>query len=495
MLLSLLAALAVLGWLLVGGEGGAVVLPVGPFGQGMRLAFNALTGFFLLVVLLEGAAGILVRPGWRGMVGLAGAVLAVVAGDGFVVLIGLGATLAGPGRRRRGIALAGIAVAMALASGGAPDGDRAGAAMALGLAAASGLGGGLGAYLMVRIVGDLGGMAPAAWSLLPLLGGAGLTAWGALAAGRARRLGGVAEGITAMLGGLVLLGAGLGAAGRAADLMLPAAIGLQAALLAATGLAVVAPIFRLADALLGAPSTLRPGGLRLPPVLCGCLLTGVLAGGLMPPGLGFVAVWTALKALLIAPAPLPVIGQAALAAAIGGLAIAVVLAAAAAARVARALALGGLAPTEGLARFLPVAIAGFALLAGVAGLYPGAVIWLGRDSLIGLTGIAVSGVAGYSAWAVAAILLATGLGARLLVQRRHAAGARLVPAWMDGAPPIAATDPPARRLLPPRLLRHWRGLRRLAARPIAWPDTTQAWLAPLLAVLAGLLLFATGAGP
>ena len=302
---------------LVGGTvGGVIQLPVGLPASGMSFGLDALSGFFLLPVLLAGAAVALSGLGRGGRdaallpVLLAGLVLALLAADGFALLVGLGVAALGgwglllpvagadgdrTGLRQLGIfafgaaCLVGALGLLAPLAGGVPDlrfvathpevaeGARGGAVLVLallgtgaliGLApfqawlpAAAGRAGGAGAallgaagpvvalYLLVRLLFELSGPLLPGWWGWPLLAlGAVSMATGGLRANLAVELRPLVVAAGLIHGGLAVIGIGIALIARAADLPPLAGLALGAALLQAFTLTVFQTLLLLCAA-------------------------------------------------------------------------------------------------------------------------------------------------------------------------------------------------------------------------------------------------------
>lgn len=271
----------------------SVALPVGLPGVGVRLALDPLGAFFLVPVLIVGAAAAACSRDDETLpllpLFVAAMVLTLLAADGFALVLGFGAMAAlcwglvlaggrrGAGRLALGMALLGVvalvgAVALLVPPGrtlgeelafaavraAPPVGWRAGLALALagtggamGLvplhlwlppahraapgevgALMSGAMTGVGAYVLVRLLFDLCGPATPAWWGVPLLAlGAGSAVLGALRANLEGDVRGVLGASTVANSGLVAMALGAALAARGADLPALAALALGAALL------------------------------------------------------------------------------------------------------------------------------------------------------------------------------------------------------------------------------------------------------------------------
>ena len=279
------------------GPAAEVAVPLGPPGMVVRLALDPLSTFFLLPLLIVGAAtavcarddeGLPLLPGL-----LAAMMLALLAADGFALVLGFEATAAlcwglvlagGRGGGRAGRLTLGTAVLGAVALVGAvallappdlgldqglafsaireapPTGWRAGLVLLLALLGTGGTMGlvplhlwlppahtaadseagalmsgtltGVGAYALIRLLLDLCGAATPAWWGLPLLvlGGASAVL-GALRANLEADLKGVLAASTVASSGLVAMALGMALAARGTDLPAPTALALGSALL------------------------------------------------------------------------------------------------------------------------------------------------------------------------------------------------------------------------------------------------------------------------
>jgi len=274
--------------------GSEIALPIGPPGIDVRLALDPLAAFFLVPVLILGAAAASSRDGAAPpMLPLfAGAMMLVLlAADGFLLVLGFGTmtafccglVLAG-GRRGAGQVALGMALLGPVALAGAvallappgrvlgdglafaavraspPLGWRAGLILPLTLIGAGGAMGlvpfhawlppahraapgeagalmsgamsGVAAYVLARLLLDLCGPAtPSWWGAPPLVLGGASAVLGALRANLEGDLKGVLASGTVANAGLVALALGAALAARGADLPAVAALALGAALL------------------------------------------------------------------------------------------------------------------------------------------------------------------------------------------------------------------------------------------------------------------------
>ena len=429
-LASLFAALAALVYLLLGAP--ALHVPLGRLPAALTL--DGLSGFFLLLVLAAATP----KLGWAEMAQFAGTLLALFADDGLTLAGGVAVAALGMRRPVAAVPVVLLALACILLGPGdfshlraiPPETGRAVAGMLLALAAAACLGGPLGLYLVLRLPLDLAGPLPAWAGLLPMAAGAGLALLGGWTARHGRD-----SGFARLLLGLATLAAGVALSARAVDLAPLAGQALAAALLAAAASGLALP-------LLGRGTV--PG------------LAGAFALAFVPPGLGFAALWTLLRALQATPPPGgAVFGPAIQAGAMVALAGAAVLGAAGALRLGRD-ALAG--PPAALGRI--TALAALALLAGI---FPAPVLLLADPASQVLIGAPATLAQGYLPWAIAILLAGFAALAVLLRRRAAPAGPRLAAAWHGGAaaelPILPPPAPPALRLpirwrLPPGWERH-----------------------------------------
>ncbi len=390
-------ALAVLAYLAAGAAPARITVPFGLPGAGMTLALDGLSGFFLLLVFLVGAAtsaaGLAAPLGAASVPPLLGALaLTLLAGDGFSLVLGFGATataafaliLAGAepaARRQLGIAAVALfclvpALALLAPAGGAfgfaairahpPEGWRAvlllllallgagsqaglvplhlwlpasvAAAPAPGAAVLAGAVPGVALYALIRLLFDLAGPAQPAWWGAPLIAlGAAGAVLGGLRATQEADFKSVLGSAVIGQSGLIAVGLGVALAARATDLPPVAALALGGALLQAMAVALAATLLVLAagavQAGAGTQHLARLGGLiRGMRRTTLTVLVGAAALAALPPGGGFPGVWMLFQAVFAAPriGGLPM--QALLVAAAACMALAVALAATAAVR-------------------------------------------------------------------------------------------------------------------------------------------------------------------
>ncbi len=570
-----MAGCAVLGLLALHSPAPAQPLPIGPPWGAMLVGLDAISGFFLLALGLAGAATALtIRPAARAELlavppFLLGLVLTAVAADGFTLILGIElawlAAWAGLHDRRAArlllvVGLAGAACwmgALGLLSAGAgslgfaalraapPEGWMASGVMALAmlgaiaklgllplhlwsLRAAQGaaapvaalIAGALplaGLLCAMRLLLELAGPVPGWWGLPLLLLGAGTALLQALRAQLEARLPAIIAATAVAQMGLIAVALGLGLLFRAADMAMPAALALTAALLLALHAALAITLLLLgAQALALATGTDRPdamGGLlqRMPALGGAMLLAGLSIAGL-PPLLGFAGLWLLVQAMLsvslLADAPAQFVVLAAMAGA--GMAMALLAGA-----MLRALGLAlfgrprsprvaGAEEPPGPARAALLVPAG---LLALLGLLPMLGVALARPVLLALglqaappAGLLGMGAGDAGAW-YPALPLAIALGglAWLLAwaaARRAPAGLSQGPGWDGGmmAPPAhmvfgdAAMQPSAAGLAQPvgRLLGGpllgWREHISPTQARITWRDPFR----PLVARLAAL---------
>lgn len=316
-----------------------------------------------------------------------------------------------------------------------------------------------GLYLLARLLLDLTGPAqPGWWGLPPLLAGAAMAFWCGLRASLEDDLRLLPGWLAGGQAGLAVLGLGLAAVFRAADLSALAALASGGALLQA-GLGLPAALLLILVAeevrrMTGFRSLERLGGLvRVMPWATGCAALAVLALAALPPFAGFAPGWMLLQALLAAWrvgeigtqfAALAVLAAAGAVLALLALAALRFLGLAFLGRPRHPRTLGG-GDATGAMRGTLVLLAGLLLLGG---LLPGPLLeamgpalrLLVRADLDGRAGwLAVQagdGAASYQPLAVAALLLLPG-GIAALALRALAPAPVTGPVWDDGfmAPP------------------------------------------------------------
>jgi hydrogenase-4 component B len=345
-------------------------------------------------------------------------------------------------------------------------------------------------YVMIRLLFDLCGPAQPLWWGLPLLAmGLASAVLGAFRANVETDVKAVLACSTIENIGLVTIGLGIALAARAADLSALAGLALGAALLhvMAHGLFKTL-LFLCAGAIqYGAGSRLmgRLGGLlqRMPITGCAMLLGGACLAGL-PPSAGFASEWMLLQSVLGA-VRLGGLGlQIVVCVLAAGLALAMALAGCAAVRLVGVALLGRPRSATAIAAVEagpPVrwAMLGLALLIGLIGLFPGAVLGLAAPALRALADTNLAGRAdalgisataqaqGYVPLGVALLLAIAAVGIVLVLRARAILGHRGGPAWDCGfgAPPdwLPFGDPltqysaggfsqPLRRILGPVLI-------------------------------------------
>lgn len=329
------------------GSRAVLALPLGLPGYGSVLALDGLSGFFLLACGLGLAAGLRLmeapRPAMAAM--LAGLFFSLLAADGFALLLGLASSLIALWRLSaagRGVVFAGVAglgallLAMALLAPLFPDGspnpafaamrgEVLPAARGAGVVALVLLGTGLIAcpllwpaglarraeregaviaaaliplalYLVLRLAGDLAflGAAPGRAVML-LLAGAALALGGARDAMGAATISRIASAVGLALLGEAVLGVGVAALARGADLSAAARGAEEAALLLALLATLAPPLLLLIAATLraeaGTVALARLGGLgpRMPLTTAGAAV-GASSLAALPPGPGYAAI-------------------------------------------------------------------------------------------------------------------------------------------------------------------------------------------------------------
>jgi hydrogenase-4 component B len=532
--------------LIVGQEPGTMALPFGPPGLSLALSFDPLAAFFLLPAFLTGTASIAFaaeiadsssKASLSGLsLCLAGVVLAILAADG--VTLALGLALAGgavwtsgdPGPARTPLlgvtALTGLAILGATAASGfvfaamreqldyptalfvlALIGPGAlaglvpfhrwsipahGASPARAAALLSGALQPLALYLLVRLLLDLGGPAPAGWWGPVLLGIGSATALTcAWRAASEAEVGACLAGLTECQSGLAAIGIGLALIGRASDLPILTSLAQAAVLLLAFSQAVCGTLAQLAAGAVHAGAGSRRlvllGGLiHSMPVVSTGMAAALFGFSAMPAGAGFAALWLLFQALLAAPhTPWMALVAAALA-------VSAALSGVASVRVFGVAFLGRsrgprAAAASDIAKPARPAMLALASVAASIGLFPGVVLMLADPAIRQLQGIGLDdrigplGIRGYAVLPLVVVGLAICAGIVWLLQRRVVATPREGPAWNDGfAPPPAWLPfgdpltqsagegflPPLPKLPPlPRPGRYWRP-RHVPALPI-----------------------------
>ena len=502
---ALCALAAVLALAAIGtGERAVLALPLGLPNVGMSLALDPLGAFFLLPVCLAGlGAGLAGRAAALTPVFAGAMLLTVLEGDQGSLVLGFtamgtagwglvggasfgGAAVAGPVCLLTALALLAPAAGFEAMRTTPPEGWRAaavliltllGAGPATGLAplhrwlpaahdAASAAVGALltggmapvGAYVMIRLLLDLCGVATPGWWCWPLLAmGVATAILGAMRANRAPALQGVLAGMAMQSAGFIATALGVVLAARGADLPLLASLALGGAMLLALNHGVVQVLALLCvDAAARSAATRqldRLGGLgRAMPRTSLCLLVAVASLAALPLSAGFAGVWVVLQAVIAAPRIGGLGLQLGLTIAVGGLGLAVALGAAAMMRLVGIGFLGRPRSPRAAAADDPHGIVrwtlyGLAGLAGLLGLLPGLALALTNGarqalSAAGLpertdwTGIvAVTEMPGYQPLGVALLLGLVGLALWLVA--RKLPGVRRVPDWEGGfaAPP------------------------------------------------------------
>ncbi len=483
-LAPLAVAVGLLAWLLFGAPAVAMALP----GSGLVVGLDGVSGYFLLLVLVEQAACAR-RPGV-----IAGTVLAMLAGDGMTLLAGV--ALAGGGRRLPGLPAGLLLAALALLGGGTFDAMRlaaetvpAGALTGLVIAVAVRLASPLGTYLAVRLLLDVASPLPASAGTGLVLAGAALALGCAVTAWRARHLPRLLDALPRCFSGFALMGAGMVLAGTTSDLPAPAAAGLAVLFLASLITAMVLPVWRIVGTIAlrqgeGADRGALSGVLRgLPLGGLSALLAG-LTLALVPPGAGFAMLWQGFAGVRTLPANPLATAAAALALALtAGLLAQTAL---------RLLAAGFGGVRRGVADEGQMEGALFALFgctALFAGLFPGLAFMLGAPAAAIVAGtILPAGGQGYLPWAVGALL--AGLAAIMvpLLRRRGVEGHRVI---AEAAPGFDAARAGPDRLLPRPLRRVLRRAGAIARRAAGWQTaapTPSAAMAGAFALFVLLLL-------
>ena len=440
--------------------------------MGLHWSLDAVSAPFLVAAFL--ALGN--RPGQVGA-----AALALLAGDGAVLLLALACCAAlNPwlphgavrwGRVRTAVPVACLAVALLLLAtahgftpgfaglrAAAPDGGRATAVLVLTVIGAlpflRGAGGGLGVYLLCRVLIDLCGPAAPVWSGVPLLAlGTAAAVWGSVRAASADDLrGGLGAAATAQAG-LAVTGIGIAAAARGADLPPLAGLALSAALVLMLNAAVLGALLHLCAGAVargvGGTALASLGGLarRMPGTVLAALV-GAAGLAAVPPLAGFTGVWLLLQCLLAARFG-GLAMQLVFAAALAGTGAASAVLAAAALRWVglgflgrpRSTAAAAAAEAPRAARLCMAALAGLVVLFGVV---PGLVVVAVQPAvrLLGLAGLEdghwlvlapVPDGPVYAPLGMLGLLIGSAAAAVVLVRFAAVPGVSLVPVWEGGA--------------------------------------------------------------
>jgi len=482
------------------GVTGSIRVPIGPFGEA-RLALDAVSALFLLIVCMSGAAaaldcGTLLLP-----VTVAALALTLIAADGLTLVIAFGvASLASlawerdvqHGLRSTAASVLCLAGAVALLTppvpgiglsfdalrGAPPDGIRAASVALLTLCGAvprlvwpprsgpssatlSGCTAVVAVYVVVRILFDLCGETPGWWGLPLMVLGAAAAVLGGMRANAAGDLLAILAASRMGTAGLAAVGLGVALVARGSDVAPLAALALAGALLQIVSSAVFDTLLALcAGAVLRGAETAalsRLGGLirSMPTVGLGALVGAACLAGL-PLTAGFPGRWLILQSFM---AGLRLGGlwlQAGLALVLAALALGTALAAAAAVRLVGIGFLGRpRTPSAAMATDAPrrvrLAIAGLAGCCMLAGFWPSAILATVQPALMQLVGtrlgggrfVVIAGQAdapGYAAPGIAA-LVAVGVAVAVYTLRRFANPAsRRAPAW-DGGRDAAVSGP------------------------------------------------------
>ena len=341
-----------------------------------------------------------------------------------------------------------------------------------------------GLFLLLRLLLDLAGAAPAAWYGYGLAALALVSALRAAAAAlREPGLRGAVARLLAVQNALAVLGIGLCLLARADDLPVLAATALDAVLLllpvlVLAGLAVSA-LAAAMEAEAGASLLVRLGGLiQSMPQATRLAALAVAMLAFLPPIGGYPAIWLLLQAMLAVARPGGIATPAAVVLAIAWIAIVLGLAGLGWLRLAAVAALGRPRTPRGagaqeLELRLGRSVAGMLVLPGLVGLLPG--VWLrllrsvGSGLGVGLDAdpppllmlAAPGGTAVLSPLALGALLLAAVGGCLLIGRRLSLQPERREPAWEGGiaaAPPWLPFGDPLTQIgsvTPRRLLGQW----------------------------------------
>jgi hydrogenase-4 component B len=449
-------------------------------------ALDPMSASFLLLICIAA-----VSSAEGGPLKLAGTALALLAADGFVLVVGValaaiatvvsppplagggwgeGAvptpdrsfpptpSLAGRGRNLL-VPVIGLILAISLLGHGGdfaairaapPDGWYAAVSLLLLMIAVAPLipaNAPLALYLLARILLDLSAATqPQWWSIPLLLAGAAIAVTAALRAAIAETLHTVAATATLHQFGLAVMGLGVALFARAVDLPAVATLALEATWLSLACLVLCrALLLTCADAVENGAATRRLdrlGGVihRMPMTASSCL-AGLFALAILPPGLGFAAFWLLFQALL-AVARVCSLGLQLLTALATVLTVASVgLAAIAAVRLFGVAFLGRprtprTAVAEEAPRAIRLSLAGLAGLVVLLGAFPGlallpASFWTGGEALQLVLR------PGYSATTIAVLLLVIVAALFRTLRRGTWRDRRREAAWSGGfaAPP------------------------------------------------------------
>jgi len=477
---------------LAGFLAGSVVAPFGPNG-GMRLALDAVSALFLLIVCASGAVAALECAAPLLPIAIGALALVLLAADGFTLVLAFGLASAVVWaldlRTRPALAQAACgtlflaAAVLLLAPQGTgdlrfdamraapPEGIRAFAVLLLALLGAGSrlawplpsgpvgalLSQGMAAvalYALVRVLFDLCGPAVPGWWGLPLLflGAAG-TVLGGLRANAEDDLLAILAAGRMGAGGLVAVGVGVGLAARGSDLTSLSALALAGALLHAMNYAVFDCLLALCAAAVSRGAGTRAlselGGLMrsMPGVGLGTLGGAMCLAGL-PLTAGFAGRWLLVQSLLADQRLGGFWLQAGFALVLAAVALGSALAAAAAVRLVGIGFLGRprtlqAAAAEDAPRRVRLAVAGLTGCCLLLGLWPSAALALVQPALRRLLATGMGGGRllvispqvdglGYAAPGIAAVLAVSGVVAAWALSRAAVWEARRVPAW-DGS--------------------------------------------------------------
>lgn len=489
-----------------------LTVPLGPPGESIRLAMDAIGASFLLLA----AIAFETAP-----ISFAGTVLALLAANGFALVVGVGLAQLPVRRSEAGslwrilscliclitiFAIAGSpGVDFAVIRAAPAEGWHASVILFLTLAAAALLvrtNGLLAIYLLIRVLLDLCGPAQPLWWCVPFLlfGGIG-AAFAALRAAVDDTVHEVLASGSLYQIGLAMVGIGLALLARAVDLPAITTLALQATWLSVVCHALCrALLLRCADAVeqgAGTRHLVRTGGLihRMQSTAL-CCLAGLFAASIVPPGLGFAAFWLLFQSLLAAARASGFALQLLIVVVAVLIAFSLGIGAIAAVRTFGVVFLGRprtprAAVAEEPSRSTRWSLTALAILTALLGVFPGPALAVSADwsgsigALAPLTLRPAMETPGYASVAVAAFLLAAGSTLHVALRRMGAQERRREAAWSDGfaAPPpwLPFGDPatqygpvsftePLRRIATP-----WR----LPALPVArWRDALRALLLP-----------------
>ena len=320
----------------------------------------------------------------------------------------------------------------------------------------AGLLGPLAIYLMLRLILDLGGGVMQAWwgyGLL-LVGGVQVVVQGWQAATKLD-LDTIVAGLAKRQTGLALIGVGLAVVAVAADLPVAEALAVASVCLVAIEAALGGTLTSVTAHIMGGSGGTyrlsRLGGLiHTMPATSTSMAAGLLTLSALPFGLGFASLWLSFQSILAAPRSGGLLSQLPLAVAVGALALSAALATAASIRIIGIAILGRPRTPQGAGAAEPLSVLRtcllvFAALSFLAGLLPGALLWVAGPLLKPVTGVtppisanplSLLGTNGYSPPAILG-MIALATGAALSVARQPKRQAKVAGSWSQGMQPPA----------------------------------------------------------